>query len=131
MSYTISWFIEKRVMLIELSGRVELEEFERLHNEAFAYVAESPYRVHAIADLSRFEGMPTNFKMLTSATNKEKTANQGMTVLVMPKLARIIRFVGSLVMQTLHLEYRICETIDDAVQIIQHIDAAVHTLKHS
>lgn len=131
MPYSMSWFIEKRVMLIEVSGRIDLEEFERLHKDAFAYVAESPYRVHAIADLSRFEGMPTNFRMLAAATNKEKTANQGMTVLVMPKLVRVVRFVCSLIMQTLHLEYRMCETIDEAVQIIQNVDAALHTLKHS
>jgi hypothetical protein len=129
MAYNISWYIENRVMLIEIVGRVDIDEFERLHNEAFDYVAKSPYKVHAIADLAQFDGIPTNFKILAAATNKEKTANQGMTILVMPKLARVIRFVASLIMQTLRLEYRMCETVDEALQILQNVDMSLYPLK--
>jgi len=125
MPYNISWSIEQRIMLIEVSGNITLEEFKQMHDESFTYLVQSPHKVHAIADLNQFEAIPTNIRMLFSATNKEKHPNQGMTVLVMPKMSGIIRFVASLIMQTLRLEYRVCENIDDALKILQRIDVDV------
>lgn len=122
MPYNISWYIEKRVILIEINGRIDLEEFEKLHNESFDYVMQSQFKVHAIADLSQFEAIPTNLRMLSSATSQEKNHNQGMTVLVMPKMPGVIRFIASIVMQTLRLEYRMCETVDEAINILKRVD---------
>lgn len=122
MPYKLTWYVVNHVILIEITGHIDLTEFEQLHNEAFEYVANSQHKVHAIADLSQFEAVPTNLRMLSSATNKEKTHKQGMTVLVMPKMPGMIRFIVSLIMQTLRLEYRICESIDEAMSILERID---------
>lgn len=125
MPYQISWYIEQHVMLIEVTGTMDIEEFERLHTESFAYVTNSPFKTHAIVDLSQFAAIPTNLKMLTSATNKEKTDKQGMTVLVMPGMPSMIRFLVSIIMQTMRLEYRICETIDEAMDVLRRVDVSL------
>lgn len=123
MAYQIDWYINQRVLEISISGQVSIDEFEQLHLDSFALVEKSPYKVHAIADMSHFDAMPTNLKMLTSASSHEKNHNQGMTILVMPKVQSVIRFLMTVVMQTLKLEYRICETREDAIDVLQRIDA--------
>ena len=128
MTYEISWYIPNRVMLIKVSGNIDLEEFECLHNEAFEYVSQSHFKVHAIADLSEFKAIPTNIRLLFSASNTEKDHKQGMTVLVQPKMPAMIRFVASLIMQTLRLEYRVCETMEDAMKILHRVDLEIPTV---
>ena len=128
MPYNISWYIKERVILIQINGKIAIDEFEQLHNESFDYVMQSQFKVHAIADLSQFEAIPTNLRMLSSATSKEKNHNQGMTVLVMPKMPSIIRFLASIIMQTLRLEYRVCETTDEAINILQRVDTELGSM---
>lgn len=128
MPYNMSWYVDKRVILIEIIGKIQLEEFEQLHNEAFEYVEQSPYKVHAIADMSQFEAIPTNVKLLSSASSKEKSHKQGMTVLVMPKMPGIIRFIASIILQTLRLEYRMCQTTEEAISILRNVDADIFKL---
>lgn len=123
MAYQIAWYIDQRVLEISINGQVSIDEFEQLHLDSFALVEKSPYKVHAIADMSQFDAMPTNLKMLTSASSQEKNHNQGMTILVMPKVQSVIRFLMTVVMQTLKLEYRICETREEAIDVLKRIDA--------
>lgn len=129
MPYTVSWYIENRVLLITISGRVTLEDLQALHNDSYQHVLQSSNRVHAIADLSAFEGIPTKLSGLSSVVNKEKHPNQGMTVLVLPNLNVIFRFVGGLILQTLRLEYRVCQTMDEAVDILQRVDTDIPTMR--
>ncbi len=123
MPYNIAWYIENRVMLIEVKGTIALAEFEQLHQEAFAYVAQSPHKVHAIADVSQFTATSTNLRLLTAATNKEQDDKQGMTILVAPNMPHMLHFMASIVLQTLRLEYRVCHTMAQALTILSRIDA--------
>ncbi len=125
MPYTISWYIEHRVILIEVSGPVSLDEFERLHSESFEYVAASSHKVHAIADISTFTAVPNNLKMLMSSAHKDKNDRQGMTVLVAPTMPRILYFLVSVLLQSLRLEYRMADTVDEAMEILRRIDAEI------
>jgi len=131
MPYEITWYIEERVLNMSISGNIELEEFERMHKESFALVEKSPYTVHAIVDLSEFDAAPTNLRMMSSASNSNKSDKQGMTVMVMPKIHGMFRFVTSVIMQTLRLEYRICQTQDDAIEILRRIDNDLRDLMSS
>ncbi|MEL6148049.1 MAG: hypothetical protein AAFU54_12085 [Chloroflexota bacterium] len=122
MPYNISWHIQDRVMLIEISGNISVQEFEQLHRDSFEYVGQSSYKVHAIADVSDFSAAPANVRMLVSATNEEKDDRQGMTVLVAPNLPKIFGFLASVILQSLRLEYRICDTREEAIEILRRID---------
>lgn len=126
MPYQISWYMEQHIMLIKVTGAMDIEEFTQLHTESFAYVTHSPFKTHAIVDLSQFSTIPSNLRMLTSASNSEKVDNQGMTVMVMPGMPSMIRFLVSIIMQTMRLEYRVCETIDEAVDILRRVDVAIN-----
>ena len=128
MPYNISWHIENRVMLIEIIGTIALDEFEQLHNEAFACVTQSPHKVHAIADVSQFAASSTNLRLLMSNSNKDKDDGQGMTILVAPKIPKMLHFTASIVLQTLRLEYRICQTVDEAMGILRRIDMDIMNL---
>jgi len=128
MPYQISWYVEQRVLRINIIGKIDIDEFERLHTESFSFVETSSNKVHAIVDLSQFEALPTNLRMLTSATSEEKSHNQGMTILVMPNMNGVLRFLCSVVMQTLRLEYRVCETNEQAVEILNRVDPNLREL---
>ncbi len=128
MPYEISWYVEHRVIFIKISGDIDLEEFEQLHADSFAMVENSHHKVHAIADLSEFNAAPTNLRALSAASNPEKNHNQGLTVLVAPKIAGIFTFLFSVILQTLKLEYRISETVEDAVTILKKVDVDLRAL---
>lgn len=128
MPYTIDWYIDQRVLLITVDGSLELEDFHQLHDEAFSYVKASDDIVHAIADLTNFEAIPTNISALFSSSNQEKTQQQGMTVLIMPGLNGVIRFAIGLVLQGLHLEYRIAESKEQAMTILERVDTTLSTV---
>jgi hypothetical protein len=122
MTYRISWHTPNHILYIEIIGRIAVAEFEQLHQETFAYVAASPHKVHAIADISQFETYPNNLRLLSAAAHKDQDDNQGMTVLVTPYMPRLLYFFVSVILQKLQLEYRLCQTVEEALEILRRSD---------
>jgi hypothetical protein len=119
--YTISWHRENRVMYMKLEGEMPPDELVKMEAEAFELIQKAPGMIHAIVDL-RLLNNPNSMSSSMGGMNKNKHPNQGMSVIVVPPMNRISKFVTSTMMQVLRLQFRICETIEEAEAIIDKVD---------
>jgi hypothetical protein len=111
-------------MLIQVIGIVTHEELTAITNESFVLVEQTENRVHAIVDQSALESMPKSLKSLSDSFPRNSRANQGITVLVIPDMNRFGKFIGSVLMQLVGLEYRIVNTMEEAEFLLQSIKRA-------
>jgi hypothetical protein len=123
MPYKISWY-NKRTMLVELLGEISSEEFAAMTNASFALVEAANERIDAIVDQSQAQSLPLNINTLARNIPRNKHGNQGMTILLIPKLHQLGRFVGSTLLQILGLEYRIAQSMEEADAILQKLHNA-------
>lgn len=119
MPYKITWHTENHIMLVELIGKVTEDELTAITNESFEMVQQSNNRVHAIVDQSTVESMPKSLQALSNSMPRNRSENQGITVLIVPKMNRFGRFVSSMTLQLIGLEYRIVESIQEAEALLQ------------
>jgi hypothetical protein len=124
MPYTISWHKEN-TMRIDLTGVVTAEELLTITAETIELVKQAEQRIHAIVDQSKVVEMPRSLSALAGSIPRHKHANQGITILLIPTIGRAERFLSSVVLQILRLEYRIAQSIEEADGILQKIDLTV------
>jgi len=120
MPYKISWY-NKRTMLVELLGEISSEEFLTMTNESFELVQAATERIDAIVDQSQAEALPRSINTLVKSIPRNKHANQGMTILLIPKMNQLGRFAASTLLQILGLEYRIAQSMEEADAILQKL----------
>lgn len=118
MSYTISWHTENYIMLVELSGVITEDELTAIADESFEMVQQSPNRIHAIVDQSAIESMPKSLKVLSNSMPRNRSSNQGITVLIVPDMNRFGKFISSMLMQLVGLEYRMVNSMDEAEELL-------------
>jgi len=121
MPYTISWHTENHIMLVELSGIVTQDELTSITDESFGLVQQSTARVHAIVDQSAVESMPKSLKALSSSMPRNRSENQGITVLIVPDMNRWGKFIASTLMQLVGLEYRVVNSMDEAESLLMSL----------
>jgi hypothetical protein len=121
MGYKISWHRENRVLYMKLEGEVSASELMQMEAEAFDIIQKANGLIHAIVDMREI----ANPSSLNNSLSRNKHPNQGISVLVMPNMNRIGKFIASTMMQVLRLQFRICETIEEAEAIIDKMDVRV------
>lgn len=118
MSYRISWHTENQIMLVELSGVVTEDELTAITHESFELLKQTDNRVHAIVDQSAVTAMPKSLKALSNSMPRNRRANQGLTVLLVPDMNRFGKFIASTLMQLIGLEYRIVNSMPEAEDLL-------------
>ena len=119
--YTISWHRENRVLYMKLEGQVAADELIKMEVEAFEIIKNATGVIHAIVDMR----LIANASSLNSAFANMKRSNhpnQGISVIVLPSINRIAKFITSTMMQVLHLQFRLCESMEEAEAIIEKVD---------
>jgi hypothetical protein len=124
MSYEISWHREDRVMYMKLSGTVPPDELVRMEAEAFDIIQKANGVIHAIVDM-RDIANPNSMNSSFAGMNRNKHPNQGFSIIVLPTMNRVAKFITSTMMQVLRLQFRICETIEEAEAILDKVDVRV------
>jgi hypothetical protein len=122
--YTISWHRENRVLHMKMEGEVGNEELQKMEAEAFELIQNAPGIVHAIVDL-RLLSNPNSMGSSMGGMSRNKHPNQGMSIIVVSSMNRISKFVVSTMMQVLRLQFRICESMEEAEAIIDKVDVRV------
>jgi hypothetical protein len=124
MTYTITWHRENRVLYMKLEGEVAGEELVKMEAEAFEIIQKASGMIHAIVDMRDIANQST-LNSSFSNMNRHKHPNQGISVIVLPHINRVAKFITSTMMQVLRLQFRICETIEEAEAIIDKVDVRV------
>lgn len=121
MPYIISWHTHNHIMLVQLIGDVSEDDLTTMTNETFKMVEQSDNRVHAIVDQSAVTTLPKSLKALSSSMPRNRSDNQGLTVLIVPSMNRVGKFLSSMALQLIGLEYRIVDSIEEAESLLKTI----------
>lgn len=121
MPVVIEWYNEAKTILYEkLSGKITLEEYHHLVDDAAQELNQQPHTVHIIADFSEASILPTNLVAAMRYANKRMPSNQGIVVFINPNML-IKQYIQ--VAKNLHLNVSktlfAARTEDEATQIIQ------------
>jgi len=121
MPYQINWH-DKNILLIELEGEISGEELGIIAEESFQLVVAASQVIHAIVDTSKMTTSPLNLRKSVSSIEGRRHPNQGLTVMVIPKMNIILSYASTTIMQLLRLEFRIVRSIEEAEATIHRID---------
>jgi hypothetical protein len=109
---------------MKLEGEMDTAELQKMEAEAFELIKNAPGVVHAIVDLRGLSN-PNSMGSSMGSMSRNKHPNQGMSIVVVSSMNLISKFVVSTMMQVLRLQFRICETIEEAEAIIDKVDIRV------
>jgi hypothetical protein len=118
MPYQISWH-NPSTMLIELIGEVSSDDILSMTNESFVLVEAATEKIDAIIDQSKVITMPRSLNALIQSIPRNRHANQGTTILLIPKINQLGRFAASTLLQVLGLDYRIVQNMEEAETILK------------
>ncbi|PJF21133.1 MAG: hypothetical protein CUN56_12645 [Phototrophicales bacterium] len=128
MPYDLSWYIEKRVMMIYLTGHITTEELYEMTDETRVLLEQGEGKVHALVDYSQAESIPRSLSTLVNEIKREKDPKQGITILIMPKTNKMMQFVANIMMQVIGLEFRQVQTMDEALNTLRRVDPTLETV---
>lgn len=123
MPYQISWYREPYIMLIQLEGKMSVEEMQTLIQDSFEHVRNASNAVHAMIDPSKLESIPMNLQGFKAMVKGNHHTNQGMTVFIAPTMNPMFKFISTTMFQMMRWEYRICDNYSQAETIIRKVDS--------
>jgi hypothetical protein len=106
-------------MLVELIGDLSEAEILSMTNESFLLVEAATETIHAIIDQSKLISMPRSLNALFKSIPRNRHPNQGITIMVIPKMNHLGRFAGSTLLQILGLDYRIVQSFEEAEKLLE------------
>src|SRR5688500_4376200 len=118
MPYQISWH-NPSTMFIALVGELKEDEILAMTNESFLLVEAATEKIDAIIDQSQLISMPRSLNALFKSIPRNRHSNQGITILLIPKMNQLGRFAASTMLQVLGLDYRIVQNLEEAEKLLQ------------
>lgn len=124
MPIEINWHIADRVLFIRLSGDVTLDIIAQTIVQANAYYAVGSAPVYLLVDFSAVESIPKNIDEYRPVFNL-KVHDNLRYVIAYGIRNPFLSFVSSLYTQTIRRELRIAQTYEEAMALIEKIEAKV------
>ena len=126
MAYETEYYVDQRVIYNRFTQQMSAEDAEGANSSTLDLLREGDAPVHVIIDVSALDLIAIDLKELTATVDFPRDNKVGWVIVVGDNpLARI---VGSLVMQDGHVKSRFVESLDEAVNILERMDA---TLQHA
>lgn len=123
MPYQISWLLEDRLMLIQLHGKVSIEEIGQCAHESQSRVANGKAPVHAIADLRGIETVPYDPRGLIQEIRYIRTDKSGFTAVIATN--PIVRFLANTALQLTSGQTRFCQDVEEAMAVLKRVDTTL------
>lgn len=117
----VRWLVQGRVMLVQFSGVLTLEDVQQMNEKAALLMEEAiPPHVDVIANgtyVTQFDRNLVNVRNLRSSLGKHPMVN--WHIIVDPDPNPAMQFLGSIVFKLLGARYRVMKTVDDALNFLQ------------
>lgn len=127
MPHISRWFVDKRVLLIEYTGKIDKSELKQINSELQDYINEGETPIHILSDNSQMTGMPLDIKTLRNTFTTLNDQRWGMTCLIGANT--MLRFFGELLSSSFHIDLALVKTLEDAkAKLIEHDESLAHLL---
>jgi hypothetical protein len=113
----VSWYIEKRVIAVQLSGKLTVEELQENSKIIETYIQNGVVPLILFIDLREVTKFPTNFKaLLQTAGSSPILKTSGWIVMLSPN--SLLNFFGVLASKVTQVPIRIFNTPEKAHDFI-------------
>lgn len=119
MSYSITVYRPSKLLYVRIVGELTVEEMQSLAEESIRYTNDGE-TYHAIVDLQGLKHLPANLPMMLRSFRSTRTPNPGFTAIV--SSSKLFSFLGNAVLQAAGAEVRHCNSISEALIVLQRVD---------
>jgi hypothetical protein len=127
MPYRISWLVEGRVILAELSGDLTAEELIPYDRAICQHLdAAKAFQVHYLVDTSRVQGLPGMNDMKDFSFLRHPRMGWTAAVGIQSPL---VRSVGNFLSKLYKIKARELKSVDEALEFLQSVDPTLPDLR--
>ena len=120
--YHISWYIENRVLLIQVYDGLGLQDLRQMEAEAYDIIQQADNVIHAIVDLRGFTGKAQDIQQALGTIRGKRHKNQGTSVLIFSMKNPIGQFVAETILDHLGLPFKVTSNFEDAEMKIAKLE---------
>lgn len=128
MAREVKWYLEDYILSVTHTGKFTADDATTIINECMVYFNNAAYPIHVVVNHSETESLTSDLHKIT------KIRELALPFFTHPNLGmmiaygienRLIRFFATMAGQLSKREYRLVDTLDDAIEIIQRNDPVV------
>ena len=120
MSFLVDWFVEQRVIQVELQGNVTLAQIEDIIEHIDRHVEQGVAPIHIIMDMTHVTTHPSMIQIKKVSGGRKPDPRMGWTLVVGANL--ISRLINNALLQINNVRYRNFASYDDALAFLQEVD---------
>jgi hypothetical protein len=122
MAFQNRWLVEDRVVLVEFSGDITLDELMANDADMLRYVNSGTPPVHIICKLQGAKRFPTNISNISRSAKQYLTSPNIGWFLIVGVDNPLLTFIGSIVAQVSQLKFKQAADLDEALQVLGRMD---------
>ena len=122
MTHTISWYLDKRIVLVQYSGTLTSDELQIAVPETVRTMDQGIAPLYMVVDVSAVGKFPMNLGELKRLTEAQHPKLSWVAMVGMNSLAR---FIVTALSQFADLKIRPANSVEEAVAYFAEIDASV------
>jgi len=122
MPVTVEWLEENRITLATLTGELTTDELLEINTRQYDLIVNQTRRIHLIADVRELKKFPTQLSSFQRSTTSYLKLDTMGWVFIVGNNNPIFRFLASIVTQVSSIDMRQVDTIEEAIQHLNHID---------
>lgn len=120
MSFTSSWLVDNRVLLLQVWGEREPQEMQNISDSLIEALQNGSSPVHVVADLRYATSHPPKLQETQDALSILQEPKLGWVVLITNN--RTLNFVGDVVSQLSRKNFKSFSTPEDAPRFLGRMD---------
>lgn len=133
MPANVSWYVEDRVLQINLTGDVTRDELADVAAQTAAYIDAAPDQsvvplIHTLVDATQIEGFPKTLKDFAGAYAPMASHHQIGWVLLYGTEDALMLFIADAASQMFTTRFRKFKKRQEAVDFLQYIDTTLPEL---
>jgi|GEM_PF-4673857 len=128
MSSDVKWYVEGKILFVTHSGKLGVDDAEFFIKECLERFTEADSQVHVVVNHSGTEAIAADLAKVNRLAEVGQSffTHEQLGVMVAYGIeSRLIRFFATMAGQLSKKEYRLVDTFDDAIRLIQKVDLSV------
>lgn len=125
MPFQHTWLIPDKVVLIEMSGDVTLDELKASAMQTLDVLTHASNTIHEIIDQTHMDSVATNLTDINRFTRPVTTHPMMGYIIVCGITHPMLRFIASVVGQLSGTSTHITATYADALTLLAHLDPSI------
>ena len=124
MAHRIRWHLEKRILLIDYVGDIDLSEVHQINDELESFRVEGQKPIHIISDHSRMGKTALTLNLTFKSFPTMKKHGWGWVVFL--GLGQPTRFFAEVFSMQFHLKMKAAASFEEAFTLLRQRDETLH-----